>query len=80
MQLHLMRMRADNKMADINSEDVTIAKYIVYSIPYLPDHLVEWNWKLSPYLFHGLGHTITIVLLYELIIAQSLDKMKGLII
>ena len=38
MQLHLMRMRTArtvrlaNKMADNNSEDVTSAKYIVYSI------------------------------------------------
>ena len=42
-------------------------------------HYVEWYWKVGPYLLYGVGMTIIIVLLYELIIAQSPDKMKGLV-
>ena len=45
-----------------------------------PDHYVEWYWKLGPYLLYGVGKTIIIVLLYELIIAQSPDKMKGFVL
>ena len=44
-----------------------------------PDEYVEWYWKLGPYLIYGVGRTITTVLLYELIIAQSPDKMKGFV-
>ena len=45
-----------------------------------PDEHVEWYWKLGPYLIYGVGNTITTVLLYELIIAQSPDKMKGFVL
>ena len=41
---------------------------------------MEWYWKLGPYLLYGVGKTIIIVLLYELIIAQSPDKMKGFVL
>ena len=44
-----------------------------------PDEYVEWYWKLGPYFLYGVGHTVIMVLLYELIIAQSPDKMKGFI-
>ena len=40
------------------------------------DH-VEWYWKLGPSILYGIGKTISGVLLFELIIAQSPDKMKG---
>ena len=49
------------------------------SLPY-PDNYVEWYWKLGPYLLYGVGNTIITVLLYELIIAQSPDKMKGFVL
>ena len=45
-----------------------------------PAYYVEWYWKIGPYLLYGIGKTILKVLLYELTIAQSPDKMKGLII
>ena len=45
-----------------------------------PDYYVEWYWKLGPYFLYGVGKTITTVLLYELIIAQSPDKMKGFVL
>ena len=41
--------------------------------------IVEWYWKLSPYILYGIGDTIVNVLLLEFIIAQSPDKMKGLV-
>ena len=44
-----------------------------------PDYYVEWYWKLGPYLLYGVGHTIITVLLYEFIIAQSPDKIKGFV-
>ena len=43
------------------------------------DH-VEWYWKLGPTILYGIGKIIITVLLFEFIIAQSPDKMKGLII
>ena len=45
-----------------------------------PDHYVEWYWMLDPYIFYGIGRTIIDVLLFEFIIAQSPDKMKGFVI
>ena len=45
-----------------------------------PDEYVEWYWKLGPYLLYGVGCTIITVLLYELIIAQSPDKVKGFVL
>ena len=45
-----------------------------------PDYYVEWYWKLGPYLLYGVGNTISTVMLFELIIAQSPDKMKGLVL
>ena len=45
-----------------------------------PAYYAKWYWKLGPYLLYGIGKTILKVLLYELTIAQSPDKMKGLII
>ena len=43
------------------------------------DH-VEWYWKLGPTILYGIGKIIITALLFEFIIAQSPDKMKGLII
>ena len=45
-----------------------------------PPNYVEWYWKLGPCILYGIGKTITVVLLGELIIAQSPHKMKGLVI
>ena len=45
-----------------------------------PDYYVEWYWKLGPFLLYGVGNTISTVMLYELIIAQSPDKMKGFVL
>ena len=44
------------------------------------DYYVEWYWKLGPYLLYGVEYTIISVLMYELIIAQSPDKMKGFVL
>ena len=41
---------------------------------------MEWYWKLYPYVLYGIGKTIAVILVYQLIIAQSPDKMKGLVI
>ena len=49
------------------------------TLDYYHDY-IEWYWKLGPYLFCGVGGTITLVLLKELIIAQSPDKMKGFVL
>ena len=44
-----------------------------------PDNFVKWYWKLGPYFLYGVGRTIISVLMNELIIAQSPDKMKGFV-
>ena len=44
-----------------------------------PGDYAEWYWKLGPTILYGIGNTILCVLLYEIIIAQSPDKMKGLV-
>ena len=44
-----------------------------------PDVYVEWYWKVVPLLLYGIGRTICNILLYEFMIAQSPDKMKGLV-
>ena len=45
-----------------------------------PGDYAEWYWKLDPFILYGIGRTIAGVLLFELIVAQSPDKMKGLVI
>ena len=45
-----------------------------------PGNELEWYWKLVPSIFYGIGRTIITVLFFEFIIAQSPDKMKGLVI
>ena len=40
---------------------------------------MEWYWKLGPFVIYGVGKTIASVLSLELIIAQSPEKMKGLV-
>ena len=45
-----------------------------------PGDYVEWYWKLDPCILYGIGCMIVDVLVFELIIAQSPDKMKGLVI
>ena len=42
-----------------------------------PGNYVKWYWKLGPCILYGVGKTATSVLLLEVIIAQSPDKMKG---
>ena len=42
-----------------------------------PGNQSEWYWKLDPYILYGIGRTIISVLLFEFIVAQSPDKMKG---
>ena len=44
-----------------------------------PGDQMEWYWKLCPTILYGIGRTIAIVILYEFVIAQSPDKMKGLV-
>ena len=45
-----------------------------------PGDYIEWYWLFDPTLLYCIGRSISDVLLYEFIIAQSPDKMKGLII
>ena len=40
---------------------------------------LEWYWKLGPYILYGVGKTIINLLFLEIIVAQSTDKMKGLV-
>ena len=42
-----------------------------------PGDYAEWYWKLGPYILYG--RTIIGVLLLEILIAQSPDKMKGFV-
>ena len=44
-----------------------------------PGDNVEWYWKIDPYVLFGIGRTLIGVLLLEIIIAQSPDKMKGFV-
>ena len=44
-----------------------------------PDSHVEWYWKLGPFLLYRIGFTISTFLILEFIVAQSPDKMKGLV-
>ena len=48
------------------------------SVVYLDDYFA-WYWSLGPYLIYGFGRTIVTVLPNVIIIAQSPDKMKGLV-
>ena len=63
----------------ILSDDVQ--RYLSCTAPLLntthPSNHFEWYWILGPYILYGIGQTISIVLLFEFIIAQSPDKMKG---
>ena len=43
------------------------------------DDYFDWYWSLGPYLIYGFGRTIVTVLPNVFIIAQSPDKMKGLV-
>ena len=43
-------------------------------------NLMEWYWKLDPYVLYGIGYTAIGVLVFELIIAQSPEKMKGFVL
>ena len=45
-----------------------------------PGNQMEWYWKVDPTILYGIGKTIITVLLFEFMIAQSPDKMKGLVI
>ena len=45
-----------------------------------PGIYIEWYWLFDPTLLYFIGRSISVVLLYEFIIAQSPNKMKGLII
>ena len=49
-----------------------------YTLVYLDDYFA-WYWSLGPYLIYGFGRTIVTVLPNVIIIAQSPDKMKGLV-
>ena len=48
------------------------------TVVYLDDYFA-WYWSLGPYLIYGFGRTIVTVLPNVIIIAQSPDKMKGLV-
>ena len=45
-----------------------------------PGNLVAWYWKLAPCIMYSIGRTMSQVLLVQFVIAQSPDKMKGLVI
>ena len=49
-----------------------------YTVVYLDDYFA-WYLSLGPYLIYGFGRTIVTVLPNVIIIAQSPDKMKGLV-
>ena len=44
-----------------------------------PLSYAEWYWRLCPCFVWGIGKTIAYILILEFIIAQSPDKMKGLV-
>ena len=44
-----------------------------------PGQYLEWYWKLPLFIVYGIGKIIIGVLLFEFVIAQSPDKMKGLV-
>ena len=48
------------------------------TVVYLDDYFA-WYWSLGPYIIYGFGRTIVTVLPNVFIIAQSPDKMKGLV-
>ena len=41
---------------------------------------MEWYWKLGPCILYGIGKTIAAIIVFELMIAQSPEKMKVFII
>ena len=45
-----------------------------------PGDNIELYWKITPFIFFGVGKTMSQVLILEWIIAQSPDKMKGFVI
>ena len=47
---------------------------------YNPFNFVEWYWKISPSILYRVGDTLINVTLFEFIIAQSPEKMKGLVL
>ena len=44
-----------------------------------PGQYLEWYWKLPLFIVFGIGKTFIGVLLFEFVIAQSPDKMKGFV-
>ena len=44
-----------------------------------PGDYMEWYWKLGPCILYDIGKIVVRVLRWEFIIAQSPDKMKGLV-
>ena len=44
-----------------------------------PGNHLEWYWKFPLFIVYGIGKTIIGVLLFEFVIAQSPDKMKGFV-
>ena len=46
----------------------------------VPDSYTKWYWKIVPGVLYNIGDTISKVLLFEFVIAQSPDKMKGLVL
>ena len=45
-----------------------------------PNNELEWYWKVGPLVMNSIGRTVTVVYFLELMISQSPDKMKGLVI
>ena len=50
------------------------------SVQQIPGDNVEWYWKIGPLILYGVGQAIVNIIIYEFIIAQSPDKMKGFVI
>ena len=50
------------------------------SFQQIPGDNVEWYWKIGPLILYGVGQAIVNIIIYEFIIAQSPDKMKGFVI
>ena len=68
-------LRIKAVVSDDSQKYLSCRNYTVVSL----DDYFDWFWSLGPYLIYGFGGTIVTVLPNVIIIAQSPDKMKGLV-
>ena len=63
-----------------HSGDLSYLTCTLVNTTVLPGLVVEWYWQIAPMLVYSVGRALVFILVLEFCIAQSPDKMKGLVI